>query len=145
MFGDPVTGKFETRISVEAVQSMKVEAGRYPAEFGKASAGVVSVETKTGDDRIRYSATNFVPRGRVPERAPRGSWNPRLNISGPIQRGRVWFSDSFTGQYDQTVIDELPPGQDTSTSLRYNNFLRLQANLTPRNILTGGFLATTGS
>ena len=37
-----------------------------------------------------------------------GSWNPRLNVSGPMARGRIWFSDSFTGQYDQTVIDELP-------------------------------------
>ena len=98
---------------------------------------------KTGDDRIRYSATNFIP-GLENQKGWRlSAWNPRFNLSGPILRGRVWFSDSLTGQYDQTVIRELPPGQDISTSIRYENFSKVQANLTSRNILTAGFLATT--
>jgi len=140
--GDPLTGQFNSRLSIEAVQSMSVETGLFPAEYGKAAAGVLTLNTKTGDDRIRYSATNFVP-GLENHKGWRiGTWNPRANISGPIRRSRIWFSDSFTGQYAQTVINELPPGQDTSTGLRYENFAKVQANLTPRNILTAGFLAT---
>ncbi len=141
--GDALTGRFESRLGIEAVQSMAIETGNYPAEYGKAAAAVLSLDTKTGDDRVRYSATNFVPGIENRKGWRLGSWNPRFNVSGPVRRGRIWFSDSLTGQYDQTVIRELPPGQDTSTSLRYENFSKFQANLTPRNILTGGFLATT--
>ncbi len=140
--GDPLTGRFDSRLSIEAVQTMNVETGLFPAQYGKAAAAVLSLDTKTGDDRVRYSATNFVP-GLENRKGWRiGTWNPRGNISGPIRKGRIWFSDSFVGQYAQTVIDELPPGQDTSTGLRYENFAKVQANLSPRNILTGGFLAT---
>ncbi len=51
---DPLTGAFRSRLSVEAVQSMTVESGSVPAEYGKGSSGVVTVNTKMGDDRFRY-------------------------------------------------------------------------------------------
>jgi hypothetical protein len=140
--GDPLTGRFDSRLSIESVQTMSLETGLFPAEYGKAAAGILTLDTKTGDDRIRYSATNFVPGVENRKGWRIGTWNPRGNISGPVRRGRIWFSDSFTGQYAQTVVDELPPGHDTSTGLRYENFAKVQANLTPRNILTAGFLAT---
>jgi hypothetical protein len=139
---DPLTGKFDTRISIESVQSMNVLSGRFPAEYGKGSAGIVEVNTRIGDDRLRYSATNFVPGLEMRKGFRIGSWSPRWNLSGPIRRGRIWYSDSLAMQYDATVINELPPGQDTSTSLRYTNMLHLQANLTPSNILSFGFLAS---
>jgi hypothetical protein len=141
--GDPLTMRFDTRLSIESVQTMDVEAGTVSAEYGKGSAGVVSIQTRTGDDRIRYSATNFIPGVENQKGLRIGSWNPRVNISGPIRRGRVWFSDSLASQYDQTVIRELPSGQDTATSLRFSNFLTVQANLTPANIANFGFLATS--
>ncbi|MEO7146043.1 MAG: carboxypeptidase regulatory-like domain-containing protein, partial [Bryobacteraceae bacterium] len=113
---DPLTGNFDSRISVEAIQSMQVLSGAFSAEYGKGSAGVLEVNTKLGDDRLRYSATNFIP-GLTSEKGLHiGSWTPRLNFSGPIRKGRAWFSDSLTAQYDDTVIRELPRGQDSSTS-----------------------------
>jgi hypothetical protein len=138
---DPLSGKFDTRISIESVQSMEVLSGRFPAEYGKGSAGVVEVNTRTGDDKFRYSATNFVPGIDSQKGLHIGSWNPRFNFSGPIRRGRIWFSDSLATQYDKTVIEELPPGEDSSTSLRYTNMLHTQANVSPSNILSAGFLA----
>jgi outer membrane receptor for ferrienterochelin and colicin len=140
--GDPLTMRFDTRLSVEAIQSMETQSGAVTAEYGKGSAGVINVNTRTGDDRIRYSATNFIPGVENQKGLRIGSWNPRVNVSGPIRRGRVWFSDSFASQYDQTVIRELPPGQDVASSIRFNNFLHVQANLTPTNIMTFGFLAS---
>jgi len=142
---DPLTGRLESRVSVEGVQSMQVKSGQLPAGYGKGSAGVLEVNTKMGDNRLRYSATNFVPGIESTKGWRIGSWTPRLNLSGPIKRGRAWFSDSLTGQYDHTVIRELPPGNDQSTSWRYNNLLRGQVNLTPANILYAGFLANQWS
>lgn len=139
--GDPLTGSFNTRLTIEGLQAVNVESGALSSEYGKGSAGVVSMNTRNGDDRIRFSATNFIP-GLEHNKGWRiGNWNPRFNVSGPLKKGRVWFSDSFTGQYDQTVIRELPDGQDSSLSLRFNNFLHVQANLKPNNIASFGFMA----
>jgi hypothetical protein len=140
--GDPLTMRFDARMSIEAIQSMEVASGVVAAEYGKGSAGVIAVNTRTGDDRFRYSATNFVPGVENQKGLRIGSWNPRFNVSGPLQRGRIWFSNNFAPQYDQTIIPELPAGQDKGTSFRLNNFLHVQANLTPSNIASFGFLAS---
>ncbi len=140
--GNPLTGAFDTRLSVEAVQSMTIVSGQVPAEYGKGSAGVVSISTRTGDDRIRYSATNFIPGIQNNKGWRLGSWTPRFNVSGPLRRSRAWFSDTFMGQYDETIIRELPPGQDSSRSWRYTNVLRTNVNITPSNILSAGFLSS---
>lgn len=139
--GDPLTGNFDSRISLEGVQSMNVKSGRFSAEYGKGSAGVVEINTKAGDDRFRYSATNFIPGIDHNGGWRIGSWNPRFNFSGPIRKNRAWFSDSFSGQYNPTFVPGLPSGQDVSTSLRYTNFLHTQVNVTPSNILYAGFLS----
>src|SRR5258708_5993099 len=137
---DPLTGAFRSRLSVEAVQSMTVESGSVPAEYGKGSSGVVTVNTKMGDDRFRYSATNFVPGIEYRKQLILGSWNPRFNFSGPLQKGRIWFSDSVIGQYSKDVVRDLPRGQDQNSAWRYGNMFRVQANLSPSNILYAGFL-----
>lgn len=138
---DPLTARFETRLSVEAVQSVELLSGAYPAEYGKGSAGTLVVNTASGDDRFRYNATNFIPGFENHKGWTVGNWEPRFNVSGPIRRGRAWFSDSTYLQYVNTVIDELPKGQDRTSSWRLSNLLHGQVNLTPSNILSASLLA----
>ena len=88
---DPLTGRFETRLSVESVRAIEVSTGRFSPEFGKGSAGAVAIKTVMGDDKFRYSATNFVPGFETRKGLQFGSWTPRLEISGPLWRGRAWF------------------------------------------------------
>ncbi|MCS7025370.1 MAG: TonB-dependent receptor [Bryobacteraceae bacterium] len=137
---DPLTGRFESRLSVESVQSIDVTAGRPPAEFGKGSSGVLAVRSRTGDDRLRYSATNFVPGIEYQKSLMIGGWTPRANLSGPWKKGRAWFSDSLDLQFVNTVIRDLPRGQDRTVAWRGSNLLHNQINLTPSNILTVGSL-----
>lgn len=137
---DPLTGRFESRISVEGVQSMETTAGRPRAEFGKGSSGVLSLRSRTGDDKLRYSATNFVPGVEYQKGLIIGGWNPRLNVSGPWKRGRAWFSNSLSLQYVNGVIPELPRGEDRVSAWRWSNLLHNQINLTSSNILTIGSL-----
>jgi hypothetical protein len=66
----------------------------------------------------------------------------RASTSRGRSTGRIWFSNNFAPQYDQTIIRELPSGQDKGSSFRLNNFLHVQANLTPSNIASFGFLAS---
>ncbi len=137
---DPLTGRFDSRVSVEAVQTVDVTGGFLPAEYGKGSAGVLAVHTRSGDDTFRVSATNFFPGIEYRKGLIIGNWTPRFNFSGPIKKGRAWFSDSFDTQYTKSVIEDLPRGEDRSESWRMSNHLTAQVNLSPANILYGGFL-----
>ena len=142
--GDPLNGGFDPRVSVEAVQALTVRSGVYAAEFGKGSGGVIDVATHVGGDRLRYSATDFFPT-IVREKGLRiQDWTPRLSMSGPLARGRAWFSDSFIGEYDQFFVEELPEGQDSSNSKRLSNHLRAQINLTGKNVLHAGVVGSVG-
>jgi hypothetical protein len=138
---DPLSGQFESRISLEVVSSVEV-TGLNPAEFGKGAAGVLALKTTTGDDRFRYAGTNFIPGLENRKGLTISGWTPRFELSGPLERGRAWFSDGLDMQYNQTVVNELPAGQDRDTSWRATNLLRNQFNLSPSNILYTGFLAS---
>jgi len=137
---DPLTGMFDTRLSVEGVQSVDVASGSYSAQYGKGSVGTISITTPMGSDRLRYSATNFIPGVETSKGVYIGNWTPRVNLSGPIRKGRAWFSDSFDLQYDQHVVRELPEGQDRTASWRFSNLISTQVNLGPSNVLHAGFL-----
>ncbi len=137
---NPLTGKFDTRLSVEGVQSATVSSGAYSAEFGKGTSGTLAIQTKTGDDKFRYAATNFFPGIETSKGLYIGGWTPRGSISGPIVKGRAWFFNSMEAQYDKYVMKELPRGKDQAESWRIGDMLSTQVNLTPSNILTSSFL-----
>ena len=137
---NPLTNTFSTHLSVESVRSLTYSSGRYSPEFGKGSAGALAIRTETGDDTLRYSATNFIP-GIDTKRGPHiGAWTPRFNLSGPIWKGRAWFADSLDANRNTLVIEDLPKGHDRTTSTSFSNLLHGQVNLTPGNILFTDFL-----
>lgn len=140
---DPLTGRFESRLSVDSVRAMEVSSGALTAEYGKGAAGALAIKTASGDDRLRYSATNFIPGVENHKGLIIGNWTPRLGVSGPIRKGRAWFSDNLDIYYMKHVVEDLPKGEDRTTSWRASNLLRNQVNLTPSNILYTGFLINT--
>jgi hypothetical protein len=140
---DPLTGRFSSRVNVDSVRSVEYSSGRYSPEFGKGSAGVVAISTETGSDRLRYSATNFVPGIDMRGGAHIGTWAPRFGLSGPVYKGRAWFSSSSDMEYSQLVVEDIRAGKNRTPSLRLNQLLRTQINLRPSNILSASFLANT--
>ena len=138
---DPLTGRFEARVSVEAVQAVEIASGSLVAEYGKGSAGTMAIRTKTGDDRLRFTATNFIPGISRQKGWMFKDWTPRFGVSGPVKKGRAWFSNQVDTQYIMSIVDELPQGQDRAPSWRLSNMLQTQVNLTASNILSAGFLA----
>jgi hypothetical protein len=139
---DPLTGSFTSRVSVESVDSVAVSSGALPAELGKGSAGSLALRSRSGDDKFRLSATNFIPGVEFRKGIIIGNYTPRVNFSGPWYRGRAWFADSIDLQYDQQVVQELPVGSDRTTSWRMSNLLHNQFNITPSNILHATLLTT---
>lgn len=137
---DPVSGGFRTTLPVEGVRSVDYSSGRYSPEFGKGTAGVLAISTENGTDAFHYTATDFVPGLKFQQGLRFGNWFPRIGISGPILRGRAWFSDTFGAEYNNSLITGLPSGQNTRSGWAGTNLLHTQVNLTPRSILYADFL-----
>jgi outer membrane receptor protein involved in Fe transport len=137
---DPLTGNLGPTVSVEAVSSLDYLSGRFSPEYGQGSAGTLQIKTVTGDDQFRYSVTDFFPGINTQQGFHLGSWTPRFNVSGPIVKGRAWFSDNLDTDYSVTVVPGLPSNQDTTTGLQASNMLHTQVNITPANILYTDFL-----
>lgn len=137
---DPATGLFNLRVSVDALQSLEVQSSRYSAEYGKGAGGVISLRTRMGDNRWRLSATDFVPSLQSRKGWHINTWTPRATVSGPLRKGKAWFLEALDGEYDLTIVKELPAGADQNPAWRISNLAKLQVNLKPANILTASFL-----
>jgi hypothetical protein len=136
----PVYGTLDMRVSADAVRSIDAETTRYPVEFGRTTGGVLAFYTGMGDNKFRFNATNFIPSFRDNNGIRFDNFVPRFTFSGPLARNRAWFFDGLEIEYDNIYIAELPSNADTNELLRGSNLLKVQANLTPANILTGGLL-----
>jgi Carboxypeptidase regulatory-like domain len=137
---DPIDGRYRTMLAVEGVQSLDLSSARESPENGRASAGTLQVRTDNGTDQLRYTATNFIPGVTTNGGLRVGDWTPRAGISGPIVKGRAWFSDSFNGEYNGGYVTGLPPGENTNPSWVAGNLAHAQVNLTSSNILYADLL-----
>lgn len=135
----PSNGQLLLHVSTDAFRSIRVEPSRYSAEFGKGSGGVILLETGIGDDHYRFIATDFIPSWQNKNGWTFDQVNPRLTLSGPIVKKRIWFFDALDGAYQNEVVTELPNGQNEDVITRLGNLAKVQANLTSRNILTTSF------
>jgi hypothetical protein len=138
----PANGQLLARVSTDALRAVKVETSRIPAQHGKGPAGVLGLQTGIGDDHYRFAVTNFIPSVQDKKGLALDKVNPRLTLSGPLEKGRIWFYDGLDGEYDNVVIvsPELPTGEDTDHVWRLGNLAKVQANLGSRDIVTSSFL-----
>jgi carboxypeptidase family protein len=137
---DPVNGALTSRFNIDATRSAEVQSGRVSAAYAHSGASTLSLETPDGDDRWRFGTTNPAPGVNLQEGAHLGNWYPRVTFSGPVYRGRFWFSDSVSVQHTFSVVKQLPKGANTSEEWAGDNLLRLQFNLTAKHILHASFL-----
>ena len=137
---DPASGNYTSRVDVDAVRSVTIQTGGYGAQYAHASAGILELDTQTGDDKWRFDATNFIPDISFQQGVHFGNWYPRASVSGPIKMGKAWFSDALSIQHNFVLLKELPEGQNSDTQWSGDNLFRAQVNLTSRNILQGSFL-----
>ncbi len=64
-----------------------------------------------------------------------------MKFSGPIRKGRAWFSNSTDAYYTVSTISGLPGGQNSQLQHYSQQFpTRVQWNITNAQILTGSFL-----
>lgn len=137
----PADGLLLIRVSTDAFRSIQVEPSREPAEAGKGSGGLLSLNTGIGDDHFRFWATDFIPSVQNKHGWRFDQFLPRFTFSGPIVKGKTWFYNAFDGEYDNVVYTALPVNADNDYIWRLGNLTKVQTNITSRNIFTGSFLA----
>jgi hypothetical protein len=141
--GNPASGRFGARVSVDAVRAVQVEGARLGAEYPYAAAGVLALDTALGDDRWRFGATNFFPGLNVERGVRLGNWFPRFTLSGPLRKGRAWIFSALSLQHTLGVVPELPRGQDITSEWAGDLLLRVQFNVTPAHFLQGSVLVNS--
>jgi hypothetical protein len=139
--GEPVDNALIARFSVDAVRSADVQTGRFGAEYMHPGAAVLSFDTPDGDDHWRFNATDFIPGINVQQGVQLGNFYPRVEFSGPIMPGTLWFSQAFSVQHTLSVMKGLEAGQpDTSTVWAGDSLSRLLWHITSRHSLALSFL-----
>jgi hypothetical protein len=138
--GDPVNGQLTSRFNIDATRTAEVQSSGFGAGYAHAGANILSLDTPDGDDRWRFGTTNPAPGINIQEGVHLGNWYPRFTFSGPIKRGRFWFSNSISIQHTFAVVKGQPSGANTWEEWAGDNLLRLQYNITPKHILHAGFL-----
>lgn len=138
--GDPVNNTLTARFNVDAARTADVQPGRFGAGYAHAGASVLNLETPDGDDKWRFGTTNPAPGINVEEGVHLGDWYPRFIFSGPIEKGRFWFSDSVSLQHIFAVVREQPKPQNTWSSWAGDMLVRLQYNITPKHIVHASLL-----
>jgi outer membrane receptor protein involved in Fe transport len=108
---DPILGIIVVNPNLDAIQEAKVTLGNYDAEFGKAVAGVVTVQTKSGSNDIHGSGfwfrrtdataardpfTQFAPDPVTGKLIPSSRWQQfGGTIGGPIIKNKLFFFGDY--------------------------------------------------
>jgi hypothetical protein len=110
---DPILGIIVINPNFDAIQETKITSQNYDAEFGQATAGVISVQTKSGTNQLHGSAFEFHLDDRLQSRNPfsqaspdplTGKFIPETKrnqfgaaLGGPIQKDRVFIFGDYAG------------------------------------------------
>lgn len=140
---DPAGGGLTARLSVDTVQEVEWTSNRMPAE-DKGSAGTVDVRTEMGDDRWRFGATNPIPSASTEGGLHLNHWSPRLMISGPIKKRKLWFHTALDPFYTANTVSALPRGQNRTSSFTGSDLTRFQWNVSDWQTLTASVLYNRG-
>ncbi len=130
---DPVTGRLAFDIPIEAAASVQVEENPYSAEFGRLTGGATNLETKGGDNKFKVAAARVFPTFRYILTGPIDSFRPRVTLSGPIIRDRMFFLQSFEYRFSRLRVPSLSASRNDSTSEAFNSFSQIDLTLNKKN------------
>ena len=110
---DPILGIIVVNPNLDAIQETKIDLQDYDAEFGKAVAGVVTVQTKSGTNDLHGSGfwfrrtdataarnpfTQYAPNPITGKFIPSDKWQQfGGSIGGPIIKNKLFFFGDYQG------------------------------------------------
>jgi hypothetical protein len=136
---DPSTGNLGFDLPNDAVESVDVLTNPYSAEYGRFSSGVTMLNTTHGGPKWSFTPNGFVPRlyraqGNWWDIKGIRSFRPRVAIGGPIVPDKAFLFSNILYRYFRTPIPGLPD-DETPVFSEVKTFSRLDANVSPRNLL----------
>jgi len=115
---DPILGIIVVNPSLDSVNETKITTQNYDAEFGKAIAGVVTAQTKSGSNNYHGSAfwyrrsdalqardpfTQFKPDPITKKLIPSTMWNQfGGSVGGPVLKDKLFFFGDYQGTREKT-------------------------------------------
>src|SRR5882672_1843230 len=138
---DPATGQFGTTVPVDSVQTINVFKTPFLAQYGRFTAGVVSVETKRGGDKWNFELNDPLPEFRILGGHLRGlrDATPRIVFNGPLLKNRLYISQGTEYALHQSPVQTLAyPDKETKTE-SVNSFTQLDYIVSGTQTLTGTF------
>ena len=120
---DPILGIIVVNPNLDAIQETKITLGNFDAEFGKAVAGVVTVQTKSGSNDVHGSGfwfrrtdalaardpfTQFAPDAATGRLIPSSRWQQfGGTLGGPIIKNKLFaFGDYQTTRQKNGISNQ---------------------------------------
>uniref|UniRef100_Q01SF8 TonB-dependent transporter Oar-like beta-barrel domain-containing protein n=1 Tax=Solibacter usitatus (strain Ellin6076) TaxID=234267 RepID=Q01SF8_SOLUE len=138
---DPGTGQFGLTVPIDSVETLNVYQTAFLAEYGRFTAGLVSVETKRGGDKWKWELNDPFPEFRIRSWQLRGlkTATPRLNFEGPIIPGKLYMAEGFEYEIRKTEVYTLPFPRNQKLQEGLNSFTQLDWVASSKQLLTATF------
>ena len=138
---DPATGQFGMTVPVDSVETINVFKTPYLAQFGRFTAGVVSVETRRGGDKWDFEINDPLPEFRIRSAHVQGvrEASPRLTFNGPLIKDKLFFSEGVEYDLVKRPVRTLPFPFNESKSESVNSFTQFDYIFSSLHTLSGTF------
>jgi len=136
---DPATGQFGMTVPIDSVQTINVFRTPYLAQYGRFTAGVVSVETRRGGEKWNFELNDPFPEFRFLGGHLRGlrEASPRLTFNGPLFKDKLYFSQGIEYRLSKQRVLSLPFPINETVSETVNSFTQFDYIASQTNSLTG--------
>src|SRR5262249_39538018 len=138
---DPATGQFGMTVPVDSVQTINVFKTPFLAQYGRFTAGVVSVETKRGGEKWNFELNDPLPEFRFLNGHLRGlrDATPRVVFNGPLIKDRLYISQGSEYVLNKRPVQTLEYPNKETKSESINSFTQLDYLISDAHTLTGTF------
>lgn len=135
---DPATGQFGLTVPIDVVDTMNVYQTPFLAEYGKFSAGLVSVETRRGGDKWNWELNDPFPEFFIRSWQLRGlrDATPRVNADGPLVKNKLYFSEGLEYEIRKTEIYTLPFPNNLRKKSGVNSFAQFDWVQSQKHLMT---------
>lgn len=135
---DPATGSFGATVPIESVETLNFFKSPFLAEYGRFTAGVVAVETRSGGDKWRWEWNDPTPEFRIRSGHLVGirAFTPRLSWSGPLRPGRLYYSQAFEYRLNKTPVTTLQFPDNEIKRESWNSLAQLDWVASPAHLVT---------
>lgn len=135
---DPATGQFGLTVPIDSVEALNVFQTPFLAEYGRFTAGLVSVETRRGGEKWKWELNDPLPEFRIRSYHLRGlkDATPRLNFEGPLIPGKLYISEGLEYEIRKTAVYTLPFPRNQKRQEGVNSFAQIDWIPSGGNLVT---------